>query len=78
MATPQTRDPRGNFRPFCDRCGDKLWPYPLLIEQARNVAYEHAWRLRHVVRIEPWDSFALVESVVPQLPLPYPGETERP
>lgn len=70
-------DPRASYRPYCDACGDKLWRVPLMLEQARNVGYEHAWRLSHVVRIEPWESFALIESITPQLPLPFPDAPEE-
>lgn len=62
-------DYRGNYRPYCDSCGDKLWHFPLLLDQARNVAREHATAQGHLVRIEPWDSFQLIENVYPPEPV---------
>lgn len=82
MASPLRPDPRASYRPYCDRCGGKLWDVALMLEQARNVAWEHAFRMRHAVRIEPWDSFALVEAVpVPEFlpgPWPSPEASEEP
>lgn len=56
-------DPLGQYRPFCDRCGDSLCSSALRLGQARQLAEGHARRTRHDVRIEPWDSFALIELV---------------
>jgi hypothetical protein len=56
-------DPHGRYRPFCDRCGSKLTSSALPLGQARRVAEAHARNTGHDVRIEPWESFALIELV---------------
>jgi hypothetical protein len=56
-------DPLGRYRPFCDRCGDKLASSAVRLDDARRLAQAHAQRTHHDVRIEPWDSFALIELV---------------
>jgi hypothetical protein len=72
-------DPLGQYRPYCDRCGDRLCSSPLRLGQARLLAEGHARRTRHDVRIEPWDSFALVELVAAQeLGGPFAGQPPTP
>jgi hypothetical protein len=56
-------DPLGQYRPYCDHCGDKLCNTALRLGQARLLAEGHARRTHHDVRIEPWDSFQLIELV---------------
>jgi hypothetical protein len=58
------------YRPYCDPCGDKLVPFPITLHQARLMAQAHANRERHTVRVEPWDSYNLIEAVEPA---PVPG-----
>jgi hypothetical protein len=58
-------DPLGQYRPFCDRCADKLASSALRLGQARRIAEAHARNTHHDVRIEPWDSFQLIELVRP-------------
>lgn len=56
-------DPLGMYRPFCDACGEKLVSSAVRLHQARLLAEHHARKAQHDVRIEPWDSFQLIELV---------------
>lgn len=67
-------DPLGQYRPYCDVCGDKLANSALRLEQARRLALGHARRYHHNVRIEPWDSFQLIETVTPDDSAPFFGQ----
>ena len=53
------------YRPYCDDCGERVWEYPISLGRARAVAQAHANATGHPTRIEPWDSYALIELVTP-------------
>lgn len=72
---PNGHDAGRGYRPYCDECGERLWDFPITLHRARLVAQSHANATEHVVRVEPWDSYQLVDLIRP-VPLDPPVEDD--
>lgn len=66
MTSPPPYDP--GYRSHCDECGEDLEPRPQLLRLTRQVAQDHADATGHAVRVEPAETYALVDLIRPREP----------
>lgn len=65
---PSQRITDTGYRAHCDECGAQLQAVGLPLRLARQTAQDHADATGHTVRVEPWETYALVDLIRPREP----------